>query len=97
MPTVQPITATANHCGHEHSLAPTRDPRFPGDVAAAISTSENSPSIDRAVHLRTQAGLFTVALAAALGGRLRRCSDRRGIRRDSTHTGVPHSGQPRSL
>ncbi len=43
----------------------------PGDVAVAISTSGNSPSVIQATICARRLGLFTIALTGASGGRLR--------------------------
>jgi D-sedoheptulose 7-phosphate isomerase len=66
------LTAIGNDYGYDqvfarqlHALA------TPGDVAVAISTSGNSPSVIEAVRCARRLGLLTVALTGASGGQLR--------------------------
>ena len=70
------VTAISNDYGYEqvfarqlHALAK------PGDVAVAISTSGNSPSVIQAIHCARSLGLFTIALTGASGGRIRGLAD----------------------
>jgi D-sedoheptulose 7-phosphate isomerase len=66
------VTAIANDYGYEQVFARQLEAfATSGDVAVAISTSGNSPSVIRAVVQARQMGLFTVALTGASGGRLR--------------------------
>lgn len=66
------MTAIANDYGYEHVFSrQLKALAAPGDVAIAISTSGNSPSIIQAVTSARQLGLFTIALTGASGGRLR--------------------------
>jgi D-sedoheptulose 7-phosphate isomerase len=65
-------TAIANDYGYEHVFSRQLQAlAVRGDVAVAISTSGNSPSIIEAVKLARTIGLHTVALTGASGGRLR--------------------------
>jgi D-sedoheptulose 7-phosphate isomerase len=66
------VTAIANDYGYEQVFARQLQAfAAPGDVAVAVSTSGNSPSVIEAVHCARRLGLFTVALTGASGGRLR--------------------------
>ncbi len=66
------VTAIANDYGYEHAFARQLEAlAVPGDVAVAISTSGNSPSVIQAVLCARRLGLFTIALTGASGGRLR--------------------------
>jgi D-sedoheptulose 7-phosphate isomerase len=66
------VTAIANDCGYELVFArQLKALAAPGDVAVAISTSGNSPSVIEAVTCARRLGLFTIGLTGASGGRLR--------------------------
>jgi len=66
------VTAIANDYGYEQVFARQLEAlAVRGDVAVAISTSGNSPSVFQAVHCARRLGLFTIALTGATGGRLR--------------------------
>jgi len=66
------VTAIANDYGYEHIFARQLEAlAVRGDVAVAISTSGNSPSVVQAVLCARRLGLFTIALTGASGGRLR--------------------------
>lgn len=66
------ITAIANDYGYEEVFARQLEAlAVPGDVAVAISTSGNSPSVIQAVTRARRLGLFTIALTGSSGGHLR--------------------------
>ncbi len=66
------VTAIANDYGYGQVFArQLKALATPGDVAVAISTSGNSPSVVQAVLCARRLGLFTIALTGASGGRLR--------------------------
>ena len=66
------VTSIANDYGYEEVFARQIEAfGVRGDVAVAISTSGNSPSVVQAVHRARQLGLFTIALTGASGGCLR--------------------------
>ncbi|MGH9355778.1 MAG: D-sedoheptulose-7-phosphate isomerase [Terriglobia bacterium] len=66
------VTAIANDYGYENVFARQLEAlASPGDVAVAISTSGNSPSVVQAVLCARRMGLFTIALTGASGGKLR--------------------------
>ena len=66
------VTAIANDYGYEFAFARQLEAfAVAGDVAVAISTSGNSPSVIQAVLTARRLGLFTVGLTGASGGRLR--------------------------
>jgi D-sedoheptulose 7-phosphate isomerase len=70
------VTAIANDFGYEQVFARQLEALgVPGDVAVAISTSGNSPSVIQAVVCARQMGLPTIALTGASGGRLRSLVD----------------------
>jgi D-sedoheptulose 7-phosphate isomerase len=70
------VTAIANDFGYEQVFARQLEALGePGDVAIAISTSGNSPSVIQAVVCARQMGLPTIALTGASGGRLRSLVD----------------------
>lgn len=65
------ITACANDFGYEHVFSRQLEALGrTGDVAVAISTSGNSPSILRAAETARQMGIFTVGLTGRTGGQL---------------------------
>lgn len=69
---ISAVTAIANDCGYELVFARQLEAlAAPGDVAVAISTSGNSPSVIEAVTCARRLGLFTIGLTGASGGRLR--------------------------
>jgi D-sedoheptulose 7-phosphate isomerase len=66
------VTAIANDHGYEQVFARQLEAfGSPGDVAFAISTSGNSPSIVEAVRCARRLRLFTIGLTGASGGLLR--------------------------
>jgi D-sedoheptulose 7-phosphate isomerase len=66
------LTAISNDYGYEQVFARQMEAlAAPGDVAVAISTSGNSPSVIQATICARRLGLFTIALTGASGGRLR--------------------------
>ena len=66
------VTAIGNDYGYEQVFARQLEAlAAPGDVAVAISTSGNSPSVIEAVLCARRLGLFTIGLSGASGGRLR--------------------------
>jgi D-sedoheptulose 7-phosphate isomerase len=66
------VTAIANDYGYEQVFARQLQAlAAPGDVAVALSTSGNSPSVIEAVLCARRLGLFTIGLTGASGGRLR--------------------------
>jgi D-sedoheptulose 7-phosphate isomerase len=66
------VTAIGNDYGYEKVFARQLEAlASPGDVAVAISTSGNSPSVVEAVLSARRLGLFTIGLTGASGGRLR--------------------------
>lgn len=70
------VTAIANDYGYELVFARQLEAlAAPGDVAVAISTSGNSPSVIQAVLCARRLGLFTIALTGASGGCLRNLVD----------------------
>jgi D-sedoheptulose 7-phosphate isomerase len=70
------VTAIGNDYGYDQVFARQLEAlAAPGDVAVAISTSGNSPSVLEAVCCARRLGLFTVGLTGASGGRLRDAVD----------------------
>ncbi len=66
------VTAIANDYGYEQGFQRQLEALANrGDVAVAISTSGNSPSVVQAVLFAQRLGLFTIGLTGASGGRLR--------------------------
>jgi len=66
------VTAIANDYGYEHVFSRQLQAlAVPGDIAVAISTSGNSPSVIEAVTIARKMGIFTIGLTGASGGRLR--------------------------
>jgi D-sedoheptulose 7-phosphate isomerase len=66
------VTAISNDYGYEQVFARQLEAlAAPGDVAVAISTSGNSPSVIQAAISARRLGLFTIALTGASGGQLR--------------------------
>lgn len=66
------VTAIGNDYGYEQVFARQLQALgAPGDVAIAISTSGNSPSVIEAVKRARRMGLFTVGLTGGSGGQLR--------------------------
>ncbi len=66
------LTAIGNDYGYDKVFARQLAAlAVPGDVAVAISTSGNSPSVIDAVLYAQRLGLFTIGLTGASGGRLR--------------------------
>jgi len=66
------VTAIGNDYGYELVFARQLQAlAVPGDVAVAISTSGNSPSVIEAVKCARRLGLYTIALTGASGGKLR--------------------------
>jgi D-sedoheptulose 7-phosphate isomerase len=70
------VTSIANDYGYEQVFArQVQALAVPGDVAVAISTSGNSPSIIEAVAAARKLGVYTIGLTGASGGRLRELVD----------------------
>lgn len=70
------LTAIGNDYGYDQVFARQLQAlATPGDVAVAISTSGNSPSVIEAVRCARRLGLITVALTGASGGQLRGLAD----------------------
>jgi D-sedoheptulose 7-phosphate isomerase len=66
------LTAIANDYGYDHVFSRQLQAlAVPGDVAVAISTSGNSPSVVEAVTCARHMGLYTIGLTGATGGRLK--------------------------
>jgi D-sedoheptulose 7-phosphate isomerase len=66
------VTAIGNDYGYDQVFARQLEAlAVQGDVAVAISTSGKSPSVIEAVLYARKAGLFTIGLTGASGGRLR--------------------------
>jgi D-sedoheptulose 7-phosphate isomerase len=66
------VTAIGNDYGYEQVFARQLQAlAAPGDVAVAISTSGNSPSVLEAALCARRLGLYTIGLTGASGGRLR--------------------------
>jgi D-sedoheptulose 7-phosphate isomerase len=65
------VTAIGNDYGYDQVFARQLAAlAAPGDVAVAISTSGNSPSVIEAVLCAQRLGLFAIGLTGASGGRL---------------------------
>ncbi len=93
------LTSIANDYGYAEVFAKqVRALGRTGDVALALSTSGNSPSVLRAVGVCKRLGIRTVALTGGSGGKLARAADlvlRVGATRDTpriqeTHILVGH-------
>lgn len=70
------VTAIANDYGYEFVFSRQLEAlASSGDVAVAISTSGNSPSVIHAVQSARTLGLTTVALTGQSGGKLRDIAD----------------------
>jgi len=70
------VTAIGNDYGYDQVFARQLEACASlGDVAVAISTSGNSPSVIQAARCARRLGLFTIALTGASGGRLRELAD----------------------
>jgi D-sedoheptulose 7-phosphate isomerase len=66
------VTAIGNDYGYDQVFArQLRALAAPGDVAVAISTSGNSPSVIEAVRCARRMGVFTVGFTGSSGGQLR--------------------------
>ena len=66
------VTAIGNDYGYDQVFARQLEAlAVPGDVAVAISTSGNSPSVIEGARCARRLGLFTIALTGASGGSLR--------------------------
>lgn len=66
------LTSIANDYGYEQVFAKQVEALgAPGDVAIAISTSGNSPSVLRAIEACGRVGLFVVGLTGGDGGAMR--------------------------
>lgn len=66
------LTAIGNDFGYDQVFARQLEAlASPGDVAVAISTSGNSPSIIEAAQCARRSGLYTIGLTGASGGLLR--------------------------
>jgi D-sedoheptulose 7-phosphate isomerase len=70
------VTAIANDYGYEHVFSRQLQAlAVPGDIAVAISTSGNSPSVIEAVTIARKMGIYTIGLTGASGGRIRELVD----------------------
>lgn len=70
------LTAIANDYGYSEVFARQIEAfAAPGDVAVALSTSGNSPSVVEAVRRARRLGLFTIGLTGSSGGCLRELVD----------------------
>jgi len=70
------LTAIGNDYGYDTVFARQLEAlAAPGDVAVAISTSGNSPSVIEGVKAARRIGLFTIGLTGASGGRLQSLVD----------------------
>jgi D-sedoheptulose 7-phosphate isomerase len=70
------VTAIGNDYGYDQVFArQLRALAVPGDVAVAITTSGNSPSVIEAVRCARSMGVFTIGLTGASGGKLREVVD----------------------
>lgn len=70
------VTSIANDYGYEHVFSRQLQAlAVAGDVAVAISTSGNSPSVIEAVKIARKMGVYTIGLTGASGGRLREIVD----------------------
>jgi len=70
------VTAIANDYGYEHVFSRQLQAlAVPGDIAVAISTSGNSPSVIEGVTIARKMGIYTIGLTGASGGRLRELVD----------------------
>ncbi len=66
------MTAIANDYGYDQVFSRQLQAlALPGDIAVAISTSGNSPSVVEAVIAARKMGLHTIGLTGASGGRLK--------------------------
>ena len=88
------VTAIGNDYGYDQVFARQLEAlAVPGDVAVAISTSGNSPSVIEGARCARRLGLFTIAIDGCfrrLSARCGRHADRRPFRRDAPYTGVPY-------
>jgi D-sedoheptulose 7-phosphate isomerase len=70
------VTSIANDYGYEHVFSrQLQGLAAAGDVAVAISTSGNSPSVVEAVKTARTMGVYTIGLTGASGGHLREIVD----------------------
>ncbi len=70
------LTAIANDFGYEEVFSRQLEALAKsGDVAVAISTSGNSPSVLKAVALARKLGLATIGLSGGRGGKLKAAVD----------------------
>ena len=70
------LTAWSNDRGYDDAFARELSAlAASGDVAWAISTSGNSPSVVRALTVARESGLRTLGLTGAAGGEMRRLCD----------------------
>jgi D-sedoheptulose 7-phosphate isomerase len=70
------VTAIGNDYGYDQVFARQLEAlAVTGDVAVAISTSGNSPSVIEGARCARRLGLFTIALTGASGGLLRAVVD----------------------
>lgn len=82
------LTAIGNDFGYDQVFARQLEAlALPGDVAVAISTSGNSPSIIEAAQCARRLGLYTIGFTGASGGLLRGVVD--------TLVAVPSDETPR--
>jgi D-sedoheptulose 7-phosphate isomerase len=70
------LTAIGNDFGYDQVFARQLEAlASPGDVAVAISTSGNSPSVIEAAQCARRLGLYTIGFTGASGGLLRGLAD----------------------
>ncbi len=70
------VTAIGNDYGYDQVFARQLEAlASPGDVAIAISTSGNSPSVIEGALCARRLGIFTIGLTGASGGKLRASVD----------------------
>lgn len=70
------LTALGNDSGYEEIFArQLQVAARPGDVLVAISASGNSANLLKAIHYAKTAGIWTVALTAFDGGKMRQLAD----------------------
>jgi len=66
------VTAIGNDYGYDQVFSrQLKALAVPGDVAVAISTSGNSPSVIEAIECARRMGVYTIGLTGASGGRMR--------------------------
>lgn len=70
------LTALANDCGYEDVFVRQLQVQAKaGDVLVSISASGNSPNLIKAMEYAKEVGIYTVALTAFDGGRMKEIAD----------------------